>query len=258
MTSLPVCKPRPLRVARTEATVVAVRRPGRAKRKARAALLSALITAGGLSAGPLPAAGATSVTAAANSSSTAACTAPQQKPTVEGDPDVRSVPSIKSVQVSPRSGGLLVSYYFRAPLALAPEGVYISWSVYLYRNRADAGDPEKAVDLQVEDRGKGWEPEGWSIVVSTYAADSVVEGNVRTNEAHEQLSVYFPAGFVDLSPPFFWFASQEEYRAYLPEHNNGQGQDWDVNGSVFNDCPAGVRQGPNSPPYAAMLLAGPL
>ncbi|HYA45631.1 MAG TPA: hypothetical protein VED59_08485, partial [Acidimicrobiales bacterium] len=61
----------------------------------------------------------------------------------------------------------------------------------------------------------------------------------------------FPAGFVDLRPPFYWFASQEEYRAYLPREGR---QDWSVNGSVVTDCPTGVRPDLNSPPDPAKLF----
>jgi hypothetical protein len=149
----------------------------------------------------------------------------------------------------------VVSYKFRAPVVLAPEGVYLSWAIYVYRHRSDAGKANKAIELQVENRGKGWEPTGWTILASIGTDASPVEGSVQTDAAGDELSTFFPAGFTDLRPPFYWFASQEEYRAYLPEANKAHPQNWNVNGSVTTDCPSGVRPTPNSLPDAARLLS---
>jgi hypothetical protein len=173
---------------------------------------------------------------------------------VQGNPHVTSVPALQSVALVPASGGLKVSFKFRTPLVLAPEGVSLLWTVYVYRHRSDASNFERGIELQFQDRGKGWEPTGWTIVASTYTTQVPIGGDVHTDKARDQLTVYFPSGFVDLSPPFFWFASQEEFRAYLPEANKAAPQDWSVNGEVYTDCPAGVRQGPNSAPYPAKLL----
>ncbi len=183
------------------------------------------------------------------------CTNPQPASTVQGTPDVRSVPQIESISLVPRAGGLLVSYKFRAPLVLAPEGVYLSWAIYVYRHRSDAGTPQRAVELQVEDRGKGWEPSGWTILASIGTDASPVAGSVQTDAAGDQLRTFFPAGFTNLRPPFYWFASQEEYRAYLPVANKAHPQNWNVNGSVTTDCPVGVRVNPNSLPDGAKLLS---
>ena len=183
------------------------------------------------------------------------CTNPQPSSTVQGTPDVRSVPQIESISLVPRAGGLLVSYKFRTPLVLAPEGVYLSWAIYVYRHRSDAGAPQRAVELQVEDRGKGWEPSGWTILASIGTNASPVAGSVQTDAAGDQLSTFFPAGFTNLRPPFYWFASQEEYRAYLPVANKAHPQNWNVNGSVTTDCPVGVRVNPNSLPDGAKLLS---
>jgi len=183
------------------------------------------------------------------------CTNPQPSSTVQGNPHVSSVPQIESVSLVPRAGGLLVSYKFRTPLALVPEGVYLSWAIYVYRHRSDAGKSQRAVLLQVEDRGKGWEPSGWTILASIGTDASPVEGSVQTDKAGDELSTFFPAGFTNLLPPFYWFASQEEYRAYLPEANKAHPQNWNVNGSVTTDCPVGVRPSPNSLPNAAKLLS---
>ena len=174
---------------------------------------------------------------------------------MQGNPDVSSVPKIASISLVPRAGGLVVSYKFAAPLVLAPEGVYLSWAIYVYRHRSDAGKADKAIELQVENRGKGWEPTGWTILASIGTDASPVEGSVQTDAAGDELSTYFPAGFTNLRPPFYWFASQEEYRAYLPEANKAHPQNWDVNGSVTTDCPAGVRPTPYSLPDGARLLS---
>jgi hypothetical protein len=182
------------------------------------------------------------------------CTNPQRTSTVEGNPHIASVPALESVVLVPAPGGLSVSFKFRTPLVLAPEGVYIAWTVYVYRHRSDASNFERGIELQFQDRGKGWEPTGWTIVASTYTAQMPIVGDVHTNKARDQLTVYFPSGFVDLSLPFFWFASQEEFRAYLPETNKAAPQNWSVNGDIYTDCPAGVRHDPHSAPYAARLL----
>jgi hypothetical protein len=183
------------------------------------------------------------------------CTNPQQASTVQGNPHVTSVPEIESISLVPRAGGLVVSYKFAAPLVLAPEGVYLSWAIYVYRHRSDAGMADKAIELQVENRGKGWEPTGWTILASIGTDTSPVEGSVQADAAGDELSTFFPAGFTNLRPPFYWFASQEEYRAYLPEPNKAHPQNWNVNGSVTTDCPAGVRSTPNSLPDGAKLLS---
>ncbi len=178
------------------------------------------------------------------------------KEIVTGTPDVaaHAVPAIRSVQLTPYLGGLLVRYRFRPGFALAPEGVYFAWSVYVYRHRADANNSVLAVQLQIEDRGKGWEPSGWSVLASTYYQAQPVAGQVRTDKARDEIATYFPAGFVNLKPPFYWYASQEVFRGYLPKKSKTAHQDWSVNGSIVNDCPSGVRSSAFSLPYAAKLL----
>jgi hypothetical protein len=187
--------------------------------------------------------------------STFSCTNPQHASTVQGNPQVTAVPRIQSISLVPRAGGLVVTYKFRAPLVLAPEGVYLSWAIYVYRHRSDAAKAQLAVELQVENRGKGWEPTGWTILASIGTDATPVEGSVQTDPAGDQLTTFFPAGFTNLRPPFYWFASQEEYRAYLPQANKAHPQNWNVNGSVTTDCPAGVRRNPNSLPNGARLLS---
>jgi hypothetical protein len=182
------------------------------------------------------------------------CTDPQRVSTVQGNPHVTSVPPLESVSLVPVFGGLTVSFRFRKPLVLAPEGVYISWTVYIYRHRSDASSYEQGVQLEFQDRGKGWEPSGWTILASTYTDDKPISGDVHMDQARDELSTFFPPGFFNLNPPFYWFAGQEEYRAYLPSSNKAAPQDWAVNGAVFTDCPDGVRQGPNSLPYEKKLL----
>jgi hypothetical protein len=176
---------------------------------------------------------------------------------VVGNPDIRMVPSIQAVQLVPNLGGLIVLYRFRSSFGTPPAGVYFSWTVYIYRNRGDADHPTRSLELQVEDRGAGWEPTGWTIVASTYYNSTPVEGDVHTNTARDQLTAFFPAGFANLSPPFYWFASQEEYRAYLPEKSKTAPDNYSIYGSINNDCPRGVRPDPNSLPYAAKLLMAP-
>ncbi len=182
------------------------------------------------------------------------CSQPQHVPTVQGDPRVSSVPAISSVSLVPTRGGLGVEYRFARRLLPPPEGVYYSWTIWLYRHRSDAAAPTRAIDLQVEDRGAGWEPSGWAISASTYTDNTPVAGQVAVNPEGTQLTTFFPPGFVDLKPPFYWYASQQEYRAYLPTKAKSHNQDFSVNGTITIDCPSGIRQSPYSLPVAARLL----
>ncbi|HXW80916.1 MAG TPA: hypothetical protein VEJ84_15545 [Acidimicrobiales bacterium] len=183
------------------------------------------------------------------------CVATASKAMVDGDPDVSFVPPMESVSLVPTLGGLVVEYRFRSDFGVPPEGVYFSWTVYIYAARKDANLSTRGTELQVEDRGAGWEASGWAVLVATYTSSSPVEGVVRTDKAHDALSVFFPPGFANLSPPFYWFATQEEYRAYLPEANRAHPRDWSVFGSVSTDCPVGVRANINSLPSGLKLLA---
>jgi hypothetical protein len=166
------------------------------------------------------------------------------KPMVSGTPDLASVPDIETISLTPVGGGLSLDFKFREPFELAPAGVYISWTVYVYRSRNDASNPQAPVELQVEDRGAGWEPSGWTILASQGLNAENVSGEVRTDKVRDEIRTLFPAGFANIQPPFYWYASQVEYRAYLPKQRGAQ--DWSVNGSVTTDCPAGVRADPSA------------
>jgi hypothetical protein len=236
--------------------MLVVERPARAGRRSCLTLTAALAFTTAVIAGTATAGAAVhapEATATAGSS----CTNPQRASTVQGNPDISSVPRVASVNLEPKDGGLVVSYRFQKGFTLAPEGVYWSWTIYVYRHRSDADKLQSAVQLQVEDRGKGWEPTGWTILASIDDNASPVSGSVHTDPARDELALFFPAGFANLRPPFYWFASQEAYRAYLPEKSTADHQNWSVNGSVTTDCPAGVRATPNSLPDGANLLLAP-
>ena len=171
-----------------------------------------------------------------------------------GHPDINFAPTVQSVQLVPDRGGIILEYKFGSALAAPPEGVYFSWAVYIYRNRGDANHPTRSLELQVQDRGAGWAPTGWTILASTYYASRPVEGNIQTDKARDELTAFFPAGFGNLSRPFYWFASQVSYRAYLPAKTRSSPVNHNIYGSLTTDCPAGVRQDPNSLPYPAKLL----
>jgi hypothetical protein len=173
--------------------------------------------------------------------------------TVTGTPDITTVPAIEAVTVTPSFGGLLVSLNFKKPFVAAPEGVYDAWTVFLFQHRSQAANVDNAVELQIEDRGVGWEPSGWTLLASLGAKDSEVAGNVHTDKADNVLQTFFPAGFANLGPPFYWFAEQEEYRAYLPRAGTTDHQDFSVNGSITSGCPDGV-MGPYGMPNAAKLI----
>ncbi len=106
----------------------------------------------------------------------------------------------------------------------------------------------------MQDRGAGWAPTGWTILASTYYASRQVEGNIQTDKARDELTAFFPSGFGNLSRPFYWFASQVSYRAYLPAKTKSSPVNHNIYGSLTTDCPAGVRHDPNSLPYPAKLL----
>jgi len=185
------------------------------------------------------------------------CLTDRAKSIAVGDPDISFVPSIQSVQLVPILGGLIVQYKFRSSFEGPPAGVYFAWTVHIYRDRSDANQSTQSIELQVQDRGAGWEPTGWTILASSYYNSSPIEGNVHTDKAHDELSAFFPAGFANLSPPFYWFANQEAYRGYLPEKSRTAPDNFEIYGSINTDCPFGVRHDPNSLPYAKKLLMAP-
>lgn len=216
----------------------------------------ALLTAAAPRAGATPASARTTAQRTTPAPATFSCDT-IGKGMVTGTPDLSAgaVPAIRSVQIEPNLGGLVVLYKFSKGFTLAPEGVYFAWTVYIFRHRADASNPVQTIELQIEDRGAGWQPTGWSVLASTYYNSSPVSGQVRTDKAHDRLATFFPAGFTNLKPPFFWYASQEVFRGYLPRKSKTAHQDFSVNGSIVRDCPSGVRAATYSLPDPAKLLA---
>jgi hypothetical protein len=182
------------------------------------------------------------------------CASPQWSATVDGTPDITTVPAVESVTIAPNFGGLLVSFRFSKAFVAAPEGVFDAWTVYLYHHRSDAPNVDNAVQLQIEDRGKGWEPTGWTLLASLGSDENEVAGQVHTNKARNEIQTFFPAGFANLSPPFYWFATQEEDRAYMPRPSKTNPQDFSVYGTITAGCPNGVVQGPFGIPDAAKLI----
>jgi len=168
-----------------------------------------------------------------------------------GTPELSAVPAITEIALEPSSGGLVVSVRFAKAIPPAPEGVYFAWDVYMFRERADAVNPGKATLLQIEDRGKGWEPTGWTLLESTYQDNVLLREDIVTDTARDQLLAYFPTAVGNVKGPFFWYASQEAYRVYLPD---GSGPRWDIYGSLAAYCPPGVEADPYTPPVPAKLL----
>jgi len=186
------------------------------------------------------------------------CTYSPGSSDVQGTPDVATPPALESVSLQPQSGGLMVTYKFRKPLVLAPEGVYFAWVVVIYRHRSDAARYNTAITLQVEDRGAGWEPVGWTVAVQGPNVQSLLQGSIASDASLDQFQEFFPAGRVDLRPPFYWYASQVVYRAYMPEKSSSNPQDFNIYGTITTDCPAGIRRNPYSLPDASRLVvAGP-
>ncbi len=142
------------------------------------------------------------------------------------------------MRLSPHDGGLGISYLFRRPLVAAPSGVLIAWRIFIYRSREEATNPASGLTLTVDDRGVGWQPSGWTITTALGTNLGQVDGNVYINKARDELSVFFPKGFANLRPPFFWYSNEWEIRAFLPDKKNKP--DYTVNGSVSFDCPDGV------------------
>ena len=140
--------------------------------------------------------------------------------------------------ITPSFGGLLVAYRVREALCAAPpRGCTTPGPIYVFQHRSDVANPAEAVQLQIEDRGAGWEPSGWTLLATLGTTNNQVEGNVRTNKAGNVIQTFFPAGFADLQPPFYWYAEQVQDRAYLPRDNRA---DFSVNGTITSDCPNGV------------------
>jgi hypothetical protein len=170
---------------------------------------------------------------------------------INGKPDISSAPAVKSAKLASAPGGLLVSIGFTKPFLSAPEGVYFAWDVYMFHRRADAVPPGRTTLLQIEDRGKGWQPSGWTVLASTYDNGFPTGQPIAMDKARNELVVYFPTRVVSTQVPFYWYVSQEVYRAYLPDGND---PDWAVNGSLAAYCPPGVQAGPYTPPEPLKLL----
>lgn len=170
---------------------------------------------------------------------TSYCTNPQRQATVVGKPDLHSVPSLAGVTVTPYDGGLVVSFVFQHRLVTAPAGVLISWRVFIYRTRHDVDRSANALVLNVEDRGAGWEPSGWTITTALGTALALVDGNVILNRARDELSALFPKGFGNMRTPFYWYANEWEIRSFLPTKNPNK-PNYSVNGSESFDCPSGT------------------
>ncbi|MGA3221946.1 MAG: hypothetical protein ABSE77_23260, partial [Acidimicrobiales bacterium] len=170
-------------------------------------------------------------------SGASSCVSSQWASTVTGTPDISTIPAIEAVTVTPNFGGLLVSLKFKKPFVSAPEGVYDAWTVFLFQHRNQAANVDNAVQLQIEDRGVGWEPSGWTLLATFGSNNNEVAGNIHTNKARNLLQTFFPAGFANLDPPFYWFAEQEEFRAYLPRPSKTDHQDFSVNGTITSGCP---------------------
>ncbi len=190
---------------------------------------------------------------AVTASGASSCVSSQWASTVTGTPDISTIPAIKAVTVTPSFGGLLVSLEFKKPFVSAPEGVYDSWTVFVFQNRSQAANVDNAVQLQIEDRGVGWEPSGWTLLATFGPNNNEVAGNIHTDKDRELLQTFFPAGFANLDPPFYWFAEQEEFRAYLPLPSKTDHQDFSVNGTITSGCPNGVL-GAYGMPKAAKLI----
>lgn len=209
----------------------------RRRRGIVAVVLAACFVASFVSLHTSSASGATKVVGASHP--TSGCTKPQLRATVVGNPHLHSVPSLAGVTLTPYEGGLSVSFLFRHRLVVAPAGVLLSWRVFIYRARSDVDHPAKELTLNVEDRGAGWEPSGWTITTALGTSLGRVDGNVVLNRAHDELSALFPKGFGDMRTPFYWYANELEFRSFLPT-NNPNKPNYSVNGSESFDCPAGT------------------
>jgi hypothetical protein len=81
-----------------------------------------------------------------------------------GSPHLDWVSQIKALTLGAYLGGFGISIRFATPLRPAPEGVYFGWEVYLFQSRSDASPPSSPIVLQIEDRGTGWVPTGWTLL----------------------------------------------------------------------------------------------
>jgi hypothetical protein len=185
---------------------------------------------------------------------TFSCTDPQRNATVEGAPQLNDVPLLAAVTLSPNDGALSISFSFRHRLVYAPAGVLLAWRVFVYTNRQHATSADADLTFTVEDRGAGWEPTGWTIVVASGSSSRQVDGNVAINSAGNELSVLYPRGFGDLSTPFYWYANQWAVRSFMPT-DNPKSPDYSINGSVSTDCPA-VLDASGLPSPERLLRAG--
>jgi hypothetical protein len=182
------------------------------------------------------------------------CADPQLAPTLQGTPDITPIPSLQSVSLLPKSGGLQVTFTFSKALVDAQPGVYLSWYVYLFRRRIDASNQNARTTLLVRDWGQGTLGNGWQLTAvppGSSAQGRYVDVPLYVNNEAGTINVTFPAGFVDLGPPFYWYAEQQGSRQFVMK--NGV-QDPEVNGYFTNECPAGVTDTASNLPSPARLL----
>ncbi len=188
---------------------------------------------------PVPASGASS------------CASSRWASSVYGTPHISPVPAIEAVTITPSYGGLLVDYKFAKPFAPAPWGCTTPGRSTFSSTAAMSATRPQPSSCRSKTAGAGWEPSGWTLLATLGTTNNQVEGNVRTNKAGNVIQTFFPAGFADLQPPFYWYAEQvQDPRVYLPRDNRA---DFSVNGTITSDCPNGV-MGPYGLPDAAKLI----
>jgi len=113
-------------------------------------------------------------------------------------------------------------------------GVYDAWTVFSFPSVAAMPRISiKPFSCRSRPR-RGLGTERLDVARTLGTTNHQVVGHVRTNDAGDVLQTFFPAGFANLEPPFYWFAEQEEDRAYLPRHGQA---DFTVNGTITSDCP---------------------
>ena len=200
----------------------------------------------------LPGTGGSASCPTAAASTAFYCANPQPDSTVQGNPDVTAVPSLRSISLAPSPGGLLLSVKFRKPLVSRPKA-------FTYRGRsmctAIAATPPipKAPDAQVEDRGKaGSRAAGPSLPPRTRARARWRAMSIPTERATS--SRRFSRRVSPTSAHLSTGLRSGGVQGVFTRDNKAAPQDWKINGAVYTDCPAGVRPDPNSAPYAAKLL----
>ena len=157
----------------------------------------------------------------------ASCTNPTQQirsqsPTIGSD-----FPSLASVSLTARQGGLAVQWRFNGAVTSAPSGSFFFWYVSLYPTTSARGNIKTAINLEVKDSSPGFAKPGWSLTASTWTKNFNMSTTPQLSA--RGFSAFYPKSTLGtLSMPFFW-----DVATYADQVNSSTGN----HGLLRQYCP---------------------